>query len=121
MKLFQTSLSRALLLPSLAFLAPAPAYAGPPFLTGDPEPTETSHWEIYAPMLDGEGSGSGIDGSFGAELNYGAAPGLQLTVGLPVDFTAGSGAIHAGVGDIELSAKYRFYHDEAAGLSRTNA
>lgn len=121
MQLFRTSLLRVLfrafLLLSLAFLAPVAAYAGPPFLTDDPEPTETGHWEIYAPMLDGEGGGGGFEGAFGAELNYGAAPGLQLTVGLPVDFTAASGAIHAGAGDLELSAKYRLYHDEAAGLS----
>lgn len=36
-------------LATLGLLAPATAWAGPPFLTDDPEPTETGHWEIYGP------------------------------------------------------------------------
>ena len=32
----------------------APAVAGPPYLTDDPVPTDTSHWEIYA-FTGGEG------------------------------------------------------------------
>ncbi|MDB5723807.1 MAG: 4-carboxymuconolactone decarboxylase [Novosphingobium sp.] len=108
---------RAFVLALPAVLLPVAARAGPPFLTDDPGPTDTGHWEIYAPMLDGEGRGGAFDGAFGAELNYGAAPGLQLTVGLPVDFTAAGGHVQAGAGDLEVSAKYRFYHDEVAGLS----
>lgn len=107
----------AVVLALSALLFPVAANAGPPFLTDDPAPTETGHWEIYAPMLDGEGGGGAFEGAFGAELNYGAAPGLQLTVGLPVDFTAAGGNLRASAGDLELSAKYRFYHDETAGLS----
>ena len=45
------------------------AHAGSPFLTDDPEPTETGHWEIYAPVFAAEGSGSAFQGSFGAEIN----------------------------------------------------
>jgi hypothetical protein len=55
-------------------LAPATAWAGPPFLTDDPEPTETGHWEIYAPLVEAEGQGSSFEGSAGVEINYGAAP-----------------------------------------------
>ena len=40
---------------ALAFAAPEAAVAGPPFLTDDPEPTETGHWEIHAPALDAAG------------------------------------------------------------------
>jgi outer membrane putative beta-barrel porin/alpha-amylase len=88
-----------------ALAAPLAALAGPPFLTDDPQPTDTRHWEIYAPLFEAEGRGSDVTGSFGVELNYGAAPNLQLTAGL-----AGETA------DIELSAKYRFYDDEDAGF-----
>jgi hypothetical protein len=99
-----------------ALLLPSAAYAGPPFLTDDPEPTDTGHWEIYAPLFEAEGSGEDFRGSLGAELNYGAAENLQITVGLPAAFAHDAGGWHWGAGDLEISAKYRFYHDENAGL-----
>lgn len=93
------------------------AHAGPPFLTDDPEPTETGHWEIYAPALDASGSRRDYEGSLGAELNFGAARDVQVTVGLPVSFAHGSEGFETGRGDLELSVKYRFFHNPAAGLS----
>jgi hypothetical protein len=51
-----------------------------------------------------------------AEINYGIAEDVQLTVGLPVAFTHGSGPTSWGAGDLEASVKYRFYHDEANGV-----
>ena len=99
-----------------ACLAPCAAWAGPPFLTDDPEPTETGKWEIYAPAADAAGFGRDFEGSFGAELNYGAAPNVQVTVGLPVAFTHDERGHRTGRGDLELSVKYRFFNDEAAGL-----
>ena len=100
-----------------AALPPGLARAGPPFLTDDPEPTERGHWEIYAPELEASGRGAAYDGSFGAEINYGGAPDLQLTLGLPAAFTHDQSGIHTGAGDLRFSAKYRFYHDEGAGVS----
>lgn len=101
----------------VALAAGQAAWAGPPFLTDDPEPTETGHWEIYAPALDASGKGRDYDGSLGAELNYGAAPGVQVTVGLPLSYARDGGGFKTGRGDLELSVKYRFFHDEAAGVS----
>jgi len=96
------------------FLALAPAMAGPPFLTDDPVPTDTGHWEIYGPQIDAEGRGGEFEGSGGLEVNYGAAPDLQLTFVLPVAFSHDdSSGWRAGRGDLELSAKYRFYHNDA--------
>lgn len=92
------------------------ALAGPPFLTDDPEPTETRHWEIYAPLIEAEGRGADFEGAAGVEVNYGAAPDLQLTVGLPIDYANDAAGWRWGAGDIRLSAKYRFFNDEAAGL-----
>jgi hypothetical protein len=97
-------------------LAPSAAIAGLPFQTDDPEPTETGHWEIYAPLIEAEGRGDGFDGAVGAEFNYGAAKDLQLTVGLPVDYSHDMYRWRSGVGDVELSAKYRFINDETSGL-----
>ena len=107
----------AALAAAAALLAPGAALAGPPFLTDDPEPTETGHWEIYAPALDASGKGRDFEGGFGAELNYGAAPDVQVTVGLPVAFAHDAYGLRSGAGDLEVSVKYRFYRDEAAGVS----
>ncbi len=105
------------LITAIAMLAlPTAALAGPPFLTDDPEPTATGHWEIYGPLLEGEGLGPDYEGSAGVEINYGAAPNLQITVGLPVAFAHDSAGMSWGAGDVAVSAKYRFYHDEQAGL-----
>ena len=87
-----------------AFLSlPAVASAGPPFLTDDPEPTDTGHWEIYAPLFEAEGAGGDVDGAVGAEINYGAAPDLQLTVGIPIAFARDARGRQLGAGDIEAS------------------
>lgn len=96
---------------------PQSARAGPPFLTDDPEPTEPGHWEIYAPRIEAEGQGANFAGTTGTELNYGAAPDIQLTLGLPVAYAHDAQGWRWGRGDLEISAKYRFYQDEAAGFS----
>lgn len=98
-------------------LAPKSSQAGPPFLTDDPEPTDTGHWEIYAPVFEDAGLGSVYGGSVGAELNYGAAPGVQLTLGLPVSFAKDGTRLRRGPGDLRASIKYRFYHSDQAGVS----
>ena len=117
-KLLRVALGAAGAAPlAAALLSSSPAWAGPPFLTDDPEPTDVGHWEIYAPLADTSGRGGAFDGGIGAELNYGAAPNLQLTLGLPLSYTHGVSGWRLGRGDLEASAKYRFYHSEAAALS----
>lgn len=102
---------------ALALLVPTTAWAGPPFLTDDPEPTETGHWEIYGPLVEGEGKAGDFGGSVGAEINYGAAPNVQITVGLPVAYAHDAAGTEWGAGDVAVSLKYRFYHNEDLGLS----
>lgn len=99
-----------------ALLLPTAASAGPPFMTDDPEPTETGHWEIYAPLYEAEGRGGDFEGALGAEINFGAAKNVQLTVGLPAAYTHDAAGWHWGAGDLEASVKYRFYRNEAAGV-----
>lgn len=89
----------------LACLAPAPAQAGPPYYTDDPEPTAQGHWEAYA-FASGANVAGSTSGAAGLDLNYGAAPGLQLTCVLPADVTYVD-ALHARAGAVELAAKYR--------------
>jgi len=100
-----------------AAAAPSAVFAGPPFLTDDPEPTEPGHWEIYSPLIEADGRDESFSGSIGAEFNYGAAPDLQLTLALPTAYEHGDAGWRWGAGDVGLSAKYRFYHDEARGFS----
>lgn len=95
---------------------PHSAFAGPPFLTDDPEPTARGHWEVYLPLVEAEGRGAHIEGAAGIELNYGAAANLQLTVGLPIDFARTTAGFSSGMGDFELSAKYRVFHDQDTAI-----
>lgn len=97
-------------------LMSSPAWAGPPFLTDDPEPTDTGHWEVYAPLFDAEGSGADVTGSVGTEINYGLAKDVQLTVGIVAAYSHDNQGLRGGFGDLEASLKYRFYRNEAAGV-----
>jgi hypothetical protein len=94
-----------------------PAWAGPPFLTDDPVTTDRGHWEVYA-FTAGEGRHSTIDADVGFDLNYGLMKDVQLTATLPLSFShAPLESWKSGTGDVELGVKYRFFHDEARGLS----
>ena len=94
-----------------------PAWAGPPFLTDDPVTTDRGHWEVYA-FTAGEGRHSTIDADVGFDLNYGLVKDVQLTATLPLSFShAPLESWKSGTGDVELGVKYRFFHDEARGLS----
>ncbi len=112
---------RALPLLCLALIAcgalhPAPAWAGPPFLTDDPEPVELRHWEFYAASQwsMNRHDTSGTCPHF--EVNYGALPNVQLHAIVPVVLDHASGAKDQfGVGDIELGTKLRFVQ-EGKGL-----
>lgn len=96
-------------------LAPG-ASAGPPFRTDDPESVDYGHWEIYgfstATHVQGDTAGT----LPGVEVNYGAAPDLQLHIIAPLAFDApeGSGTT-LGYGDTELGVKYRFIQEDENG------
>jgi len=84
-------------------------WAGPPFLTDDPEPVELGHWELYA-ASQWTASHDAASGTLPhVEVNYGALPELQLHVIVPATLAWQSGQpVQYGLGDIELGAKYRF-------------
>lgn len=42
---------------------------------------------------------------------------MQVTVGVPFAYAHDHSGMHSGLGDLEISVKYRFYHDESAGIS----
>ena len=93
-----------------------PAAAGPPFVSDDPEPTDTGHFEIYT-FNNGTNTQSGTAGESGIDFNYGAAPNLQLTATMPAGYSDTMGAgTQVGLSNVELAAKYRFLHQDTFGL-----
>ena len=106
--------SRHLLMAALLTLLAAPlsvARAGPPYVTDDPEPTDTGHWEIYN-YLTATSTPGESDGQAGFDINYGAAKDLQLTVVLPAAIEDWD---QIGGADIQLAAKYKFLHQQDGG------
>lgn len=96
-----------LLLASL-FLA-VPVFAGPPFLTDDPEPVPYQHYEAYI-FSSYDNSAAGISGVGPAvEYNVGAAPELQIHLVVPLAYFSPPGGTGVyGLGDTEFGVKYRF-------------
>jgi hypothetical protein len=93
-----------------------PAVAGPPFVSDDPEPTDTGHFEIYT-FNNGTNTRSGTSGESGIDFNYGAAPNLQLTATVPAGYSdTMGGRTQVSPGNVELAAKYRFLHQDTFGL-----
>ena len=87
------------------------ALAGPPYLTDDPEPVDYRHWEVYFASLTTQLPSGYTGTSPHVEVNYGAAPNLQLHTIVPYAFSAAQGTSAFGLGDIELGAKYRFVRE----------
>jgi hypothetical protein len=110
-----------LLLLSLASACPAHGQAGPPYQVDDPDPVPYRHFEAYIFSLsDGArtvGTAWEAPGSY--EMNYGAAPRLQLHFVLPfTNFFAPDGSVTHGVGDTELGAKVKLL-DESKYIPET--
>jgi len=116
----------------------APALAGPPYQTDDPEPTEYRHYEIYVFTTYandvGAGAPNAVSGNLPSlEVNYGLMPNVQFSLTFPFVATqsgayapAGSGRAgsmssppfvapmsRAGYGDTEIALKVRFVQEGA--------
>ena len=95
---------------------PQAAWAGPPFLTDDPAPTDTGHWEIYS-FAAGSREGGETSADFGLDLNYGPVEDVQATLVVPLSREPGS---PLALGDVELAAKLRVLrqdHGAPVGLT----
>jgi hypothetical protein len=92
-----------------AVLLSAPASAGPPYLTDDPEPVDYQRWEAYAFT-----QGTRVSGETGAtapacDCNFGIFPNVQLHVQPAAALHRASGEpARWGLGDTEFGLKYRF-------------
>jgi hypothetical protein len=89
-----------------------PAWAGPPFMTDDPEPVELHHWEVYIASAFSHGGGDTFFTAPHVEVNYGILPETQLHMIVPMAYSSSHelGA-HYGFSDMELGVKYRFLHE----------
>ena len=66
---------RGLLVLALSLATASPSIAGPPYVTDDPEPTDTGHWENYLFMEITRVAGQSARPEPGVEINYGACNG----------------------------------------------
>jgi len=100
-------------LAAICLAAPDAAWAGQPFLTDDPVPTDTGHWQVYFPQFAMAGMGHDFAGVIEAEIDYGPAPGVQLAFDFGQAFSKDANGTHWGMEDVRASIKYRFYDDES--------
>jgi len=109
------NLKNLLCLGVLAMGLASVVWAGPPFETDDPEPTDYQHWEIYLGATAIQTAGLGLAGTAPfLELNYGGLPDTQFSLTEQAAFNypvAGSSAY--GYGDTLAGIKYRFLHEDA--------
>lgn len=93
----------------------SPATAGPPFITDDPEPTDTGHFENYL-YVQGTRAGATTSGpAEGIEINYGALADTQLTASIPLNSNPGPGGIGVVFAPFSLGVKYRFIEEDDDG------
>jgi hypothetical protein len=91
---------------------PPEVFAGPPYVTDDPEPVEYRHWEVYLASTFTKQPDAWTTTAPHLEVNYGAVPNVQLHTILPMTLYApAEGASSYGYGDTELGVKYRFVQE----------
>jgi hypothetical protein len=98
-------------LAAAATLLATPAFAGPPYVTDDPQPTDRGHWEIYG-FVGGAHVSGDTAGEGGLDLNYGAARDLQLTLVIPFAYDRTAGRTDVGMGVVEAAAKLKVLHQK---------
>jgi hypothetical protein len=92
-------------------------WAGPPFITDDPEPVEYRHWEINYALTESWRNGEISANIPALDINYGASPDLQLHVQPRYSYEKTVNGSRFGIDDTELGAKYRFWtsqHDTSS-------
>lgn len=93
----------------------SPAAAGPPFITDDPEPTDTGHFENYLYVQGTRAGGETSGPAEGIEINYGAFADTQLTISMPLNVHPGPGGMGVVFAPFGFGVKYRFIEEDDAG------
>jgi hypothetical protein len=96
-----------ILIPIFFILISCLLYAGPPFITDDPEPVDFKHWEFYISSINliGEHNSSGTLPHF--EVNYGLIPEVQVHLLTPMNYEYNSSQMKFGYCNTEFGIKYR--------------
>ena len=90
-----------------------PAFAGPPFATDDPVPTDFRNWEIYTGVDDANGrDGTSARLPF-AEFNYGLMPNVQVSAAFPLSYERSAPGSSYRYGPTEFGIKTRFAAESA--------
>ena len=96
----------------LTLILSASALAGPPYQTDDPEPTEHKHYEVFVASEYNRTTDGEVGTKPHIEVNYGLAPDVQIGISIPYAFSnPNHEKSHYGLGDIEVSFKYRFIQE----------
>jgi hypothetical protein len=89
------------------------SWAGPPFVTDDPEPVDHKHGEFYFASQYAKDKDLTSGTAPQVELNYGVVPNIQLHLITPFVYAKPEGeSMHRGYGDTEVGIKYRFVNNE---------
>lgn len=89
-------------------------WAGPPFMTDDPDPVPLHHWELYTFYAGVSTRTSNSISGPALELNNGVARDVQLHLIIPDGVVNVAGVSHQGLGDVEAGVKYRFLKETAS-------
>jgi hypothetical protein len=94
------------------FLTLHSAWAGPPFVTDDPEPVAHRHWEVNYAITKSWRQGEASAGMPSVDINYGIVPNIQLHVQPRYSYEKSTEGARYGIDDTEIGVKYRFLHIE---------
>jgi hypothetical protein len=92
----------------LILLLSSQSYAGPPFVTDDPQPVDYKHWELYIASGQSFSENETIATLPHMEFNYGIIPEVQLHIILPMEYSHIGSTSKYRFSNTELGIKYRF-------------
>ena len=101
----------------LLLAATLPAQAGPPFLTGDPDPADAGHWEISVGLVGERRPDERAYRLPAFELNYGLGAGLEMSFESAWLRVREDGTSLSGIDNSVLGLKWRILEDEKDGIS----
>lgn len=96
----------------ILFLFTTHCFAGAPFSTDDPEPTDFKHFELYFSTSHAFKENEASGNLFNFEVNYGLIPNMQIHLLLPLNYSSLSNEpLKAGYANTEFGIKYRFLEE----------
>jgi hypothetical protein len=103
---------------ALFFALAAPAYASPPFLSGDPDIAETGRVDFIPGWTTEQRPGERLSALPIFELNYGLAPNVEIGYASGwISVRPDNGPKRRGYGNSLVAAKWRFLEAEKNGVS----